>query len=201
MDYVVRCEDQKQRIAVYHSLNGYLSLFNDQSHYELLIALIAHCPYPHVSAAFIDQYRKLLPHVTAESPFMKHLAENLMSWLTARDLVTGRDVLNAGLSLTRLALLNQHVSASAALPAHHVALLTCVKRLDEQLVAEIRREISNSDWEAQKETAALMTRQGLSAMSTRDIDGAQQQHIVQLQMIHSLVTRVIELLNEARDKH
>lgn len=201
MDYVVRCEDQQQRIAVFNSLNRYLQLFQDQAHYELLIALIAHCPYPHVAAAFIDQYRNLLPHVTADSPFMKHLIDNLKSWLTARDLVTDRDVLNAALSLTRLALLNRHVSASAALQTHHVELLTCVKRLDEQLVVEIRREISNSDWEAQKETASLMTRQGLASMSARDIDRAQQQHIVQLQMIHSLVTRVMELLNEARDQY
>lgn len=199
VDFVVRCDDQKKRTTVFNSVNEYLRVFSEQAQYELLIALIAHCPYPHVSAAFVDQYRKLLPHVTAESPFMKHLASHLLSWLTARDLTTARDVLNAALSLARVALLNRHVAQ--ALRAHHAELLACVKRLDEQLVAEIRRELAASDWESQRATAALMARQGVAALSPAELHGAQQQHIVQLQMSHSLVARVAELLHEARDQH
>jgi hypothetical protein len=199
IDYMVRCDDQSQRTGLFQSLNALLALFNDGSQYALLTALIAHCPYPHVAAALVDQYRRALLHEASDSQFMKHLVANLQIWLTARDLTTERDLLNAALSLTRLSLLNSHVAQSAGLTrrSHVLAdLRGCVQRLDTQLVAEIRRELAQSDWEAQQQTAAQIVNQGLPALSARDLDRAQQQHIVALQMVHSLVTRVLELVNQ-----
>lgn len=206
IDFAVRCPIKSLRANCLQILRRLLKVLDEESKFIMLQVLMKACPYITIISAFVYELKEqiltslnnLIQHDT-HSPFVsKRLFDEILLpyVFKPQDVLERHEVLQTGLNmLIMIAIRDKHTRKFYFWKDKASFKNFLTGPLNTEIVRSIYHEMSESEtYEQQTSLLKKIQKEGIPDMTLQKMDQVQKMNILKLQMVHSTLTRLEELL-------